>query len=282
MADLRPFVHLHVHSYFSVLDGASPVEDLVQAARKHGQRGMALTDHGVMYGIKTLHDHCNKINKPIQTEIKELSGKLSEESDPSTQEDIRQQIEEKRREIFKPIFGCECYCARNGRENKSTVEDRSGYHLIVLAKNKQGYHNLIKMASEAFTTGFYYKPRIDKGLLEKYHEGLIVSSACLGGEVPQHILHGDIEGARSAIRWFKGLFGEDYYLELQRHKTDKERGNRETYEKQQQVNKVLIQLAAEEGVKLIATNDSPMSRRHSATPPRSSTRWRSTPSTATR
>ena len=256
MADLRPFVHLHVHSYFSVLDGASPVEELVKAAREHGQRGMALTDHGVMYGIKTLHDHCNKINKPIQTEIKELSTKLSEESDPSTQEDIRQQIEEKRREIFKPIFGCECYCARNGRENKSTVEDRSGYHLIVLAKNKQGYHNLIKMASEAFTTGFYYKPRIDKGLLEKYHEGLIVSSACLGGEVPQHILHGDIEGARSAIRWFKGLFGEDYYLELQRHKTDKERGNRETYEKQQQVNKVLIQLAAEEGVKLIATNDS--------------------------
>ena len=256
MADLRPFVHLHVHSYFSVLDGASPVEELVKAAREHGQRGMALTDHGVMYGIKTLHDHCNKINKPIQTEIKELSAKLSEESDPLTQEDIRQQIEEKRREIFKPIFGCECYCARNGRENKSTVEDRSGYHLIVLAKNKQGYHNLIKMASEAFTTGFYYKPRIDKGLLEKYHEGLIVSSACLGGEVPQHILHGDIEGARSAIRWFKGLFGEDYYLELQRHKTDKERGNRETYEKQQQVNKVLIQLAAEEGVKLIATNDS--------------------------
>ena len=256
MADLRPFVHLHVHSYFSVLDGASPVEDLVKAAREHGQHGMALTDHGVMYGIKTLHDHCNKINKPIQTEIKELSAKLSEESDPSTQEDIRQQIEEKRREIFKPIFGCECYCARNGRENKSSVEDRSGYHLIVLAKNKQGYHNLIKMASEAFTTGFYYKPRIDKGLLEKYHEGLIVSSACLGGEVPQHILHGDIEGARSAIRWFKGLFGEDYYLELQRHKTDKERGNRKTYEKQQQVNKVLIQLAAEEGVKLIATNDS--------------------------
>ena len=256
MADLRPFVHLHVHSYFSVLDGASPVEDLVQAARKHGQRGMALTDHGVMYGIKTLHDHCNKINKPIQAEIKELSARLAEETDPSIKEEIRQQIEEKRREIFKPIFGCECYCARNGRENKSTVEDRSGYHLIVLAKNKQGYHNLIKMASEAFTTGFYYKPRIDKGLLEKYHEGLIVSSACLGGEVPQHILHGDIEGARSAIRWFKGLFGEDYYLELQRHKTDKERGNRETYEKQQQVNKVLIQLAAEEGVKLIATNDS--------------------------
>ena len=92
MADLRPFVHLHVHSYFSVLDGASPVEELVKAAREHGQRGMALTDHGVMYGIKTLHDHCNKINKPIQTEIKELSAKLSEESDPSTQEDIRQLI----------------------------------------------------------------------------------------------------------------------------------------------------------------------------------------------
>lgn len=256
MADSQSFVHLHVHSYFSILDGASSVETLVDTAIAHGQRGMALTDHGVMYGIKTLHDYCNSKNKPIKGEIKELTARLAEESDEAAKAQIRQEIEEKEKKIFKPIFGCECYCARNGRENKSSVEDRSGYHLIVLAKNKQGYHNLIKLASEAFTTGFYYKPRIDKELLEKYHEGLIVSSACLGGEIPQHILHDDIEGARSAIRWFKGLFGEDFYLELQRHKTTKPRGNQETFVKQEKVNKVLMQLAREEGVKLIATNDS--------------------------
>lgn len=255
MADSQSFVHLHVHSYFSILDGASSVETLVDTAIAHGQRGMALTDHGVMYGIKTLHDYCNSKNKPIKGEIKELTARLAEESDEEAKAQIRQEIEEKEKKIFKPIFGCECYCARNGRENKSSVEDRSGYHLIVLAKNKQGYHNLIKLASEAFTTGFYYKPRIDKGLLEKYHEGLIVSSACLGGEIPQHILHDDIEGARSAIRWFKGLIGDDFYLELQRHKTTKPRGNQETFVKQEKVNKVLMQLAREEGVKLIATND---------------------------
>ena len=145
--------------------------------------------------------------------------------------------------------------ARNGRLSKKGKQDLSGYHLIVLAKNMQGYKNLIKMVSRSSSEGFYGRPRIDKELLEEYHEGLIVLSACLGGEIPQLIMNGRLEEAKQAVLWHKEVFGEDYYLELQRHKTDKPRGNQETYAHQVKVNEVLVQLSKETGVKLVATND---------------------------
>jgi DNA polymerase III, alpha subunit (EC 2.7.7.7) len=157
--------------------------------------------------------------------------------------------------LFKPIIGCECYCARTNRFDKDGKEHLSGYHLIVLAKNFQGYKNLIKMVSLSWTEGFYGRPRIDKELLEKYHEGLIVSSACLGGEIPQHIMKGRLEEADKSIQWFKNLFGDDYYLEMQRHETHDPLADQTTFPKQQEVNKVLIELARKHGVKLIATND---------------------------
>lgn len=247
----KPFVHLHVHSYFSILDGQAPVKKLVDLARADGQRGIALTDHGAMFGIKEFADYISSLNKPVLKEIKALEQQLAETPTP----ELTEQLEAARLKIFVPIIGCECYCARNGRAAKIAEEDRSGYHLIVLAKNLTGYKNLIKMVSRSYTEGFYYRPRIDKELLEEYHEGLIISSACLGGEVPQLIMKGKEAEAKEAILWFKSVFGEDYYLELQRHQTDKPRGNRETFEKQQEVNTVLVRLAKETGVKLIATND---------------------------
>ncbi len=247
----KPFVHLHVHSYFSILDGQAPVKKLVDLARADGQRGLALTDHGAMFGIKEFVDYATKLNKPILKEIQELEAKMAEDPSP----EIAEQLKATRLKIFTPIIGCECYCAKNGRLSKSNESDRSGYHLIVLAKNLKGYKNLIKMISRSYSEGFYYRPRIDKELLEEYHEGLIVSSACLGGEVPQLIMNGKINEAKETILWFKDLFGDDYYIELQRHQTDKPRGNQETYERQKEVNNVLIRLADETGVKIIATND---------------------------
>ncbi len=133
--------------------------------------------------------------------------------------------------------------------------DNSGWHLVLLAKDLTGYKNLIKMVSRSWIDGYYYRPRIDKELLEAHHEGIIASSACLGGEIPQHIMYGNIDEAEKSIEWFKGLFGDDFYLELQRHKTDNPLGNQETYEKQQQVNAVLLELGKKHGVKVIATND---------------------------
>jgi DNA polymerase-3 subunit alpha len=195
-------------------------------------KGMAITDHGDMFGIKEFHDICNGVNK---------------------------QRKKDGLEPFKPIFGCEMYVARRGDMMlKESKEDLGGYHLIVLAKNEHGYKNLIKLVSNSWVDGFYNRPRTDHKQLEKYHEDLIVCSACIAGEVPAKILKGDIEGARKAIEWHKNLWGDDYYLELQRHEvTDPNiRANRETFPLQQQANKVLIELAREYGVKLVCTNDS--------------------------
>ena len=248
---MQQFVHLHVHSYYSVLDGQSSIEGLLEEAKKNGQPGMALTDHGVMLGIKAFSDGAENLRS---SKIKDLKKRLSGAADSEKQE-IEREINEWKEWTFKPILGCECYVARNGRFNKSTKSDLSGYHLIVLAKNLSGYKNLIKMVSRASAEGFYGKPRIDKELLEEYHEGLIVLSACLGGEIPQLIMQGRLEEAEQSVLWHKELFGEDYYLELQRHKTDKVRGNTDTYEKQVQVNKVLLELSKRCGVKVVATND---------------------------
>ena len=159
---------------------------------------------------------------------------------------------------FIPIFGCEMYVARNGsKEQKNGREDQGGYHLIVLAKNYKGYKNLIKLVSNSWVDGYYMRPRTDRADLEKYHEGLIVCSACIAGEVPAKILKDDIAGAREAIEWYHNLFGDDYYLELQRHevKDPTIRANRETFPLQQKANKVLIELAHEYGIKLVCTND---------------------------
>ena len=228
---MEDFVHLHVHTYYSILDGQSSIKKLVDKAIGDGMKGMAITDHGDMFGIKEFHDICNGVNK---------------------------QRKKDGLEPFKPIFGCEMYVARRGDMHlKDTREDQGGYHLIVLAKNANGYKNLIKLVSNSWVDGFYSRPRTDRHELEKYHEDLIVCSACIAGEVPAKILKGDIAGAREAIEWHKRLWGDDYYLELQRHevKDPSIRANRETFPLQQQANKVLIELAKEYGIKLVCTND---------------------------
>ncbi|WP_165154327.1 DNA polymerase III subunit alpha [Parabacteroides sp. ZJ-118] len=261
---MEPFIHLHVHTQYSLLDGQASIDALIDKAYKDGMRAIAVTDHGVMFGIKEFFNKVSKKNsKPqgvIKDSEKELKPLLAKEA-PTDEEqqritELQKQIAEAKASIFKPIIGCECYCARNGRHSKlASQDDRSGWHLIVLAKNKNGYKNLIKMVSLSWTEGFYGRPRIDKELLEKYHEDLIVCSACLGGEIPQHIMHGRIDKAEESVKWFKNLFGEDYYLEMQRHETHDPNADRTIYPHQQEVNKVLIGLARKHNIKLIATND---------------------------
>ena len=188
---MEDFVHLHVHTYYSILDGQSSVQKLVDKAIGDGMRGMAITDHGNMFGIKEFYNYCKKVN-----------GKLEKDG----------------KEPFKPIFGCEMYVAHHRKEDKVKENgDMSGYHLIVLAKNYHGYKNLIKLVSRAWVDGYYMRPRTDRADLEKYHEDLIVCSACIAGEVPKKILAGDVAGAREAIEWYRRVFGDDYYLEIQRH-----------------------------------------------------------------
>ena len=228
---MEDYVHLHVHTYYSVLDGQSKVTRLVDKAIADGMKGMAITDHGVMFGIKEFADYCAKVNKGRK---------------------------EKGEEPFKPIFGCEMYVARRTMHDKQkSMHDNSGYHLIVLAKNYTGYKNLIKLVSNAWVDGYYYRPRTDREQLEKYHEGLIVCTACIAGEVPNKIIHDDIEGAREACEWYHRVFGDDFYLELQRHEVKDPSivANREAYPLQQKANKVLMKFAKEYGIKLICTND---------------------------
>ena len=172
---MEDFIHLHVHTHYSILDGQSKIPNLVDKAVKDGMKGMAITDHGVMYGIKEFTDYCGKINK----------GRKKEGLEP-----------------FKPIIGCEMYVANDHKESKDKSKgDNIRYHLIVLAKNYNGYKNLIKLVSNSWVDGFYTRPRTDRYDLEKYHEDLIVCSACIAGEVPSKILNGDIEGAREACEW---------------------------------------------------------------------------------
>ncbi len=228
---MEDFIHLHVHTQYSILDGQSKIPHLVDKAIANGMKGMAVTDHGVMFGIKELVDYCGKVNK----------GRKKEGLEP-----------------FKPIIGCEMYVAHRGKENREKDKgDMSGYHLIVLAKNYNGYKNLIKLVSNSWVDGYYMRPRTDRADLEKYHEDLIVCSACIAGEVPRKILDGDIEGAREACEWYHRVFGDDYYLELQRHEVTDPTilANREAFPLQQKANKVLIEFAKEYSIKLICTND---------------------------
>ncbi|MEG1903828.1 MAG: DNA polymerase III subunit alpha, partial [Bacteroidales bacterium] len=257
---MQPFVHLHVHSQYSILDGQAAIGALVDKAMKNGMKAIAVTDHGNMFGIKEFFNYTNKKNGAVNGEIKGLKKQLkaleAAEGDHSAAiAELQAQIREKESMRFKPIFGCEVYVARRGRQSKAGKEDQSGHHLILLAKNEKGYRNLIKLVSMGWTEGYYYRPRVDKEILEKYAEGLIVSSACLGGEIPKLIQAGNLEKAEESIRWFKNIWGDDYYLELQRHKTNDPNANREVYPIQHQVNEELVKLAAKTGVKLICTND---------------------------
>jgi len=252
-----------------MLDGMSKISDLIKKAKKYGMYSMALTDHGNMFGIKDFVDTANKENGKVKDKIKEQEAILKNDgATPEEKQEAEYQIAQLRGQLFKPIIGTEAYCARrtlydkdkdykerNPETGRDRIEDSSGYHLILLAKNKAGYRSLCKLASIAYTDGFYSRPRIDHNVLEKYHEGLIVCSACLGGEIPQLIMKGDLAAAEEAVLWFKRVFGDDYYIELQRHKTDKPNANRETYEWQERVNPVLIELAHKHNIKLVATND---------------------------
>ena len=259
---MKPFIHLHVHTQYSLLDGQAPIDSLIDKAYNDGMRAIAVTDHGNMFGIKEFFNKVNKKNGKVQGAIKDLQKELKtlETAEPSAEnslrkEELSKQLNEAKGNLFKPIIGCECYCARNHRHKRETKEDRSGWHLIVLAKNMQGYKNLIKIVSLSWTDGFYGRPRIDKELLEQHHEGLIVCSACLGGEIPQKIMKGSIQEAEEAILWFKNLMGDDYYLEMQRHETHRPDADQTVYEHQVEVNKVLVELAHKHNIKLIATND---------------------------
>ena len=228
------FTHLHVHSYYSEFDGMARVIDIVDKCIATGMNAVALTDHGNMSGIKDLLNYCKFIN-----DERKLSG-------------IKP---------FIPIAGVEAYCARRGRHLMTDKIDRGGWHLILLAKNKTGHRNLCRLVSESNKDdAFYIVPRIDHELLEQYHEGLICSSACIGGELPQKVLNGsesgDMSEARKTVEWFKNLFGEDYYIELQRHETQRQGANREIFQLQSKINPVLIDLAHEYGVKIICSNDS--------------------------
>ena len=227
---MHDFVHLHVHTQYSLLDGQASIPRLVDKAIKDGMRGMAVTDHGNMMGMKEFFNYVKKKN----------SARKEEGLEP-----------------FKPIFGCEMYVAERTLYDRDKDLDRNRYHLIVLAKNEVGYHNLVKLVSKSWTDGFYNRPRTDHDELKSHAEGLIVCSACLAGEVPRLILKGDIKGAEERILWYKSIFGEDYYLELQRHEVTNptQRANRETYPLQQQANAVIIELAHKHGIKLVCTND---------------------------
>ena len=227
---MQDFVHLHVHTQYSLLDGQASIPKLVDKAIADGQPGMAVTDHGNMMGIKEYFNYVNKKNK-----------KLKEEGKPP----------------FKPIFGCEMYVAERTLYDRDKELDGRRYHLIVLAKNERGYHNLVKLVSKAWVDGFYNRPRTDHNELAAHAEGLIVCSACIAGEVPRKILDGDIAGAEATILWYKSIFGDDYYLELQRHEVrdPNQRANRETYPLQQRANAVIIELARKHGIKVVCTND---------------------------
>ena len=206
---MAEFVHLHVHSEFSLLDGANRIKDLPVRAKELGMKAMAITDHGVMFGVIDFYKACM------------ANG-------------------------IKPIIGCEVYVAPRKRTDKDPNIDARYNHLILLAKDNEGYKNLTKLVSIGFTEGFYYKPRIDKEVLEKYHEGLICCSACLAGEIPQAILKGDMEEAEKVAMWFKNIFGEDYYLEIQNNGINE----------QVLVNQKLVELSHKLDIPLVATNDS--------------------------
>jgi len=212
------FTHLHVHTQYSILDGASRISTLIDRVKSLGMDSLAITDHGNMFGVKEFHNTATKKG-------------------------------------IKPIIGCEIYVAKRSVRDVTGKEDRSGDHLILLAKNLTGYRNLIKLVSTAWIKGFYYKPRVDKELLAKYNEGLIASSACLAGEIPDEILNGTIDGAEAVLKSYLDIFGDNFYLEVQRHETYDPDADRTVFPLQQKVIETIKKLSVKYNVKLIATND---------------------------
>ena len=212
------FTHLHVHTQYSILDGLSKIDRMVEKAKKDGMTAVAITDHGYLFGVKHFH------NEVIKAKL-------------------------------KPLIGSEFYVARRGLERKDSKIDGSGWHLILIAKNETGYKNLMKMASIAAIDGYYYKPRIDKNLLRTHREGLIALTACLGGEIPDKIVNEGEAKAEEALLEYKEIFGDDLYLEMQRHPTGDPEMDRKVYDDQVFVNNVLMKLSEKHHVKLVATND---------------------------
>ena len=265
---MRPFVHLHVHSQYSLLDGQASISKLVDKAIADGMPGIALTDHGNMFGVKEFFNYISKKNSERKGKIKDLQaliGRLENgtASEAEMGDDASAALAKARvafdalpKTDFKCIIGCEVYVARRRLFNKEkALGDYSGYHLILLAKNITGYKNLIKIVSKGYTEGMYGRPRTDRVELEKYHEGLICCSACIGGEIPRLIRENRLEDAEESVKWYKNLFGDDYYLELQLHKPTVERANHETYKIQEAVNEKLIEMSRKLDVKLVCTND---------------------------
>lgn len=212
------FAHLHLHTQYSILDGATPIPGIAKKAAKDGMDAVAITDHGNMFGVKLFHKLLNK-------------------------------------EGVKPILGVEAYVARRGLHRKEAKIDGGGWHLVLLAKNENGYRNLMKMVSISYLEGNYYKPRIDKDLLDKYHEDVIALSACLGGEVSQKLMNESLEEAEKAAQWYKDRFGEDFYLEIQRHPSGDPELDDQIYNDQVFVNQKLLEMGQKMGIKVVATND---------------------------
>jgi len=236
----KPFTHLHVHSQYSILDGACEIETLIKKTVEMGMNAIAITDHGNMFGVKEFYNVAKKYNKDAKEKEKK-AAEAGETFEPK---------------FIKPIIGCEVYVAPNHRSEKVRDGDNKAYnHLILLAKNLEGYKNLIYLASKAYTEGYYYHPRIDKELLREHHNGLICSSACLGGEIAQTAMNQPIEAVEKLALEFKELFGDDFYLEMQLHRSGDAMLDDEVYERQIKVNAVLQEVSKRTGIKLIATND---------------------------
>ena len=234
------FIHLHLHSQYSILDGACKLKEMIEKAVQDGMKGVAVTDHGNMFGVKEFHEAVAKHNKDV-----------AEENEKSADQNGKTVIHK----VFKPIIGCETYVARRSRFDNTDLVDRKGDHLILLAKNLPGYRNLTRLISMAWIEGHYYKPRVDKELLRTYHEGIIASSACLAGEVPRAILNGNLELAEKLIHEYKDIFGDDFYLEVMRHPATDPTRDASVYQRQRIVNEALVTLSVKTGVKLLATND---------------------------
>lgn len=251
------FVHLHVHSQYSILDGASSIKGLIDKAKALGMPAIALTDHGNMFGIKEFINAATDANNPIHKAIKEIEQQIDEleatNGDQNAIAELKKSIEQQKAKLIKPIVGCEAYITADRHSRHK--DDRGGYHLLLLAKDLEGYHNLVKMVSYSWTEGFYQRPRIDKELLRKYGKGIIVSSACLGGEIPQAILNNNIPLAEEIIAEYKEMFGNDFYLEVMLHPVEPGGYSEDTYQSQKKVNKIILELAEKTQTKCIATND---------------------------
>jgi len=248
---MKGFVHLHVHTQYSLLDGMSSVPALVDKALADGMPGIAITDHGNMFGVKEIY---NYVNGGCLKGYKKKLEKAQKSGDTQKAEQIQGWIDRIKNKEFRLIIGCEMYVAEKSLHERVSQRD-TGRHLVVLAKNKKGYQNLIKLVSKAWTEGFYSHPRTDKEELAAHREGLIIASACLGGEIPRLIQAGRLDEADASVKWWKDTFGEDYYLELQRHPASVPDANREAYERQKVVNPHLVELARKYDIKLICTND---------------------------